>query len=238
MIKRFRMIAGPNGSGKSTLRVWLARDYAVNFYYFINADDLHAEISKSGCCFAPFPVENDELVSYVESTTYGEGVKALFRDGQIRAEGDCIRFSAGSVSTYSVALVANFFQACHLQRGLSFSQETVFSHPSKVDALNLAKNNGYRNYLYFIATEDPRLNVCRVADRVAHGGHDVPTEKVFERYSRSINQVKKAYPYLSRAFFFDNSSDSMRYIAHWNQEEGLVLQVPESQLPAWFSAVR
>ena len=39
MTKRFRMVAGPNGSGKSTLTAWLMRDYAVNFYTMLNADD-------------------------------------------------------------------------------------------------------------------------------------------------------------------------------------------------------
>lgn len=49
MIKRFRLIAGPNGSGKSTLMRQLATDYAVNFYDVLNADDIFAEVSRSGC---------------------------------------------------------------------------------------------------------------------------------------------------------------------------------------------
>jgi len=235
MIRRFRLIAGPNGSGKSTLRAWLARDYAVNFYHFINADDLHAEITRSGCCFVPFPVDTDELKVYAESSTYAEEIKDLFRNGSIRVAGDCIRFMPEAISTYSVALIAGFLQAGHLSRGLSFSQETVFSHSSKVEALKSAYESGYRTYLYFVATEDPRLNICRVADRVANGGHDVPHEKIVGRYARALSQIPKAYPYLSRAFFFDNSGDSMRYIAHWNPDEGLVLQLPEAQLPAWFA---
>ena len=238
MIKRFRMIAGPNGSGKSTLRAWLARDYAVNFYHFINADDLNAEIVKSMCCFTPFPVENDELLEFVEASTYGEAVKDLFRASKIKVDGECIRFNPAAVNTYSVALIANFLQTGHMRRGLSFSQETVFSHPSKIEALKAAYECGYRTYLYYVATEDPRLNACRVADRVANGGHDVPLEKIISRYSRSLDQIRTAFPYLSRAFFFDNSSDTMRYIAHWNSSEGLVLQVPETQLPSWFSFVR
>ena len=47
MIKRFRMIAGPNGSGKSTLVGLLRRDYAVNFYTMLNADEIFAEVSKT-----------------------------------------------------------------------------------------------------------------------------------------------------------------------------------------------
>ena len=43
MTSRFRMVAGPNGSGKTTLVGWLARDYAVNFYTMLNADDVPPE---------------------------------------------------------------------------------------------------------------------------------------------------------------------------------------------------
>ena len=47
MTQRFRMIAGPNGSGKSTLADLLHRDYAVNFYTMLNADEIFAEVSKT-----------------------------------------------------------------------------------------------------------------------------------------------------------------------------------------------
>ena len=47
MINRFRMVAGPNGSGKSTLAAWLARDYAVNFYTMLNADDVFALVQRT-----------------------------------------------------------------------------------------------------------------------------------------------------------------------------------------------
>ena len=48
MTPRLRMLAGPNGSGKSTLASQLTDDYAVNFYKFLNADMLFAEIAEYG----------------------------------------------------------------------------------------------------------------------------------------------------------------------------------------------
>lgn len=47
MVKRFRMIAGPNGSGKSTLVKRLRDDYSVNFYTFVNADDIFAQVART-----------------------------------------------------------------------------------------------------------------------------------------------------------------------------------------------
>ena len=53
MVKRFRMIAGPNGSGKSTLVQRLRDDYSVNFYTFVNADEILAQVSQTGACQSP-----------------------------------------------------------------------------------------------------------------------------------------------------------------------------------------
>lgn len=237
MVSRFRMIAGPNGSGKSTLRAWLAHDYAVNFYTFLNADDIQAEAARSGCYFTPFPIEAHELVAYASSSSYPDTIKRLFTSGRISVAGDCIRFSPEAVNSYSIALVTAFLQSAHLSRGLSFSQETVFSHPSKIGALQTAMGLGYKTYLYFVSTNNAAINVSRVRNRAAQGGHDVPEDKIVERYARSLGQVVPALPYLSRAFFFDNSGMTMRYLAHWNKEEGMVLHVPDSNVPRWFRAV-
>lgn len=234
MVKRFRMIAGPNGSGKSTLVKRLRNDFSVNFYTFVNADDIFAQVSKTGAYSPKFPVSKDELVRYAEESTYGEDVKAAFRGEAVRVEGDCVRFDKGAVNSYTMALFANFLQDRFLDRGESFSQETVFSHPSKVEALKRASEAGYRTYLYFIATTDPEINVCRVANRHAQGGHDVPVDKIASRYQRSIAQLKAAIPYLSRAYVFDNSGPEMLFLGEYGKDFGWVFPRPLAALPAWF----
>lgn len=44
------------------------------------------------------------------------------------------------------------------------------SHPSKLQILEQALKSGYKNYLYFIATESPYVNIDRVSARVQKGG--------------------------------------------------------------------
>ena len=56
MTRRFRLLAGPNGSGKTTLKRRLERDYAVNFYDFLNADEIFAEVKESGAQAAGLPI--------------------------------------------------------------------------------------------------------------------------------------------------------------------------------------
>ena len=235
MTKRFRMVAGPNGSGKSTLVARLREDYAVNFYEFLNADDILSAVRRDGAYLPRFPVEQDELAAYAEASSYDESVKAVFREGRIFVDGDCIRCRADAANSYTVALVTNFLQDTAIRCGLSFSQETVFSHPSKVSALKRAAEAGYRTYLYFVATDSPLINLGRVANRKAQGGHDVPPEKVVARYSRSLAQVKDALPFLSRAYFFDNSGAEMRYLGQYSREEGVVLNDLLEPPPTWFA---
>ncbi|WP_236696765.1 hypothetical protein [Rhodopirellula islandica] len=55
------------------------------------------------------------------------------------------------------------------------------SHHSKIELLQQTERAGYRNYLYFVATSDEEINLDQVRLRVAHGGHDVPEQKIRER---------------------------------------------------------
>jgi len=234
LVKRFRMIAGPNGSGKSTLVTRLRDDFRVNFYSFVNADDILAQLLETGAYSPKFPVSKSELVRYADASTYGEDVRSVFRGDSVRVEEDCVRFDRTVVNSYTVALFAGFLQDRFLDRGESFSQETVFSHPSKVDALRRARENGYRTYLYFVATSDPEINIGRVANRHAQGGHDVPVGKTRARYARSIGQLKASLPYLSRAFVFDNSGSVMEFLGQYSDESGWTFNRPVADLPKWF----
>ena len=235
MTKRFRMIAGPNGSGKSTLTALLRNDYAVNFYTLLNADNIFAEVSKSLSLLSPIPIEQNKLIEYAKTSEYDDNVKKHFVDKRIFIEGDIIRFSShDAVNSYTIALVTNFLQYSCVKEGMSFSQETVFSHPSKVEALKEAHDAGYRTYLYFVANQDVSINLTRISNRVKCGGHDVPMDKVIARAKRSLGNIKETLPYCSRAFFFDNSSMEMEFLAEYSQENGM--SVKSDDLPDWFKA--
>jgi len=92
-----------------------------------------------------------------------------------------------------------------LSRRVGFSFETVMSHPSKVEILSRAKDAGYFVILYFIATEDPALNVARVKQRVALGGHDVPADRIVARYHRALTLLLQAMALSDHCVLFDNT---------------------------------
>lgn len=232
MTPRMRVIAGPNGSGKSTIAHQLMTDYEVNLYTFLNADDLFREIQLRHKTPCPFSTDPEALLSFVEQSTYPERHKTDFKNGKITvSESDYIDFQKESINSYTVAIVADFLKEQYLARKMSFSFETVFSHPAKIDILKRAFESGYRTYLYFIATETPEINIARIAGRVQLGGHDVPTDKIRQRYYRGLELIKSALPYLSRGYFFDNTMTS-RCFAEYNREDGLIFH--DNPLPLWF----
>lgn len=233
MTPRLRMLAGPNGSGKSTLAAQLSSDYAVNLYRFLNADLLFAEVVQSHRTACPFSIDNAELMQFVARSTYPREYKRPFESGEIYIDGeDYLHFSANGINSYSVAIVADFFKEQYLKHRISFSFETVFSHPAKIDILRRAQAAGFKTYMYFVATENPVINVNRIKERVALGGHDVPEEKTWSRYLRCMEQVRYALPYLNRAYFFDNSTEQSIYLAEYESEVGFTLH--SELLPSWF----
>ncbi|MBR4518972.1 MAG: hypothetical protein IKO65_08230 [Victivallales bacterium] len=231
MIPRLRMFAGPNGSGKSTLAEWLSKNYSVNLYHYVNADMMFAEISDTLKTACPLPMENKSLLAFASQSTFPERHKAFFTSQAIHIEDDFVVFSREAVNSYTIALLADFFRSEYLANRISFSCETVFSHPSKIELLKTAHDKGFRTYLYFVATECPEININRVATRVQEGGHDVPYEKIVERFQRCLDNVTAAIPHLDRGFFFDNSGSGFRYIAELNEGRWTCYT---SMVPHWF----
>jgi predicted ABC-type ATPase len=87
-----------------------------------------------------------------------------------------------------------------------------------------------------VATEDPEINVSRVRNRVALGGHPVPEDKIVSRYHRSLELLIDAIRHTNRAYIFDNSTDSADRAHTWIAEitEGRTLELKTDRIPAWF----
>ena len=231
MNKRIRVIAGPNGSGKTTLYHELEK--LVNLYDFINADEiLKLLLTCNGHFMLPFALESGELAATINSTSFDNSIKQLYNNGAIQCVGREVQFTSDSVNSYTVAAFADFLRNAYLRRGINFTMETVFSHPSKLQFLEYAKELGYRVYLYFIATDSPELNIARVKQRVKIGGHDVPPEKIISRYSRCLDNLYEALTIVYRAYIWDNSTHPMCFFAELKPERSLEIV---GEIPNWFN---
>lgn len=96
--------------------------------------------------------------------------------------------------------------------------ETVLSHPSKLDIVRQFKDNGFRIFSIFISPNDPHINVERVATRVQEGGHNVPNEKIIERFYRS-HKLKESLKSLSDEYCEIDNSQMPRIIDYKDGEQ-------------------
>src|SRR4029453_9727755 len=91
----------------------------------------------------------------------------------------------------------------------------------------------------------PELHIARVRARVARGGHDIPEEKIRERYDRSRINLIELMPRLTELRVFGNSSDADPHAGHAPQPnlifhlaKGKILEMVElSKTPQWAKAL-
>ena len=87
----------------------------------------------------------------------------------------------------------------------SFLVETVLSSDKFRARVSAARVAGFRFGLIFITLRAPALHVARVADRVVEGGHDVPTDRVLARRTRSHAAFGWFAAHARRGLLIDNT---------------------------------
>lgn len=233
-IKRMRVFAGPNGSGKTTI-IKSLRD-VIPFGVYINADDIELQLEASKILlFSSFQltISQNQIQHFFQESTFSP-IKRNEVDlwKKITVEKNILKTHT-PVDSYLAADIAEFIRQQLLASEISFSYETVMSHRSKIDFLKQARSQGFKVYLYYIATEDPEINISRVNVRVAQNGHDVPPKTVTDRYYKSLKQVRDAIRNSDNAYFWDNSGSASLLIADI-KEGSQVTIVDVEKVPIWF----
>lgn len=113
----------------------------------------------------------------------------------------------------------------------SMAFETVFSIPEKVQFVKRAKEAGFFIRLFFICTNDPSINAQRVALRVMEGGHDVPIQKIINRYYRSIANCREAAFVVDRVYFYDNSETDSDPKLMFKIVDGVIVKIYNELVP-------
>lgn len=107
----------------------------------------------------------------------------------------------------------------HIERSSEFCFETVLSTQRNIKLLKKAKKKGYFIRCYYVLTADPMINVWRVKSRVESGGHDVPEEKIIQRYDKALELIKDLVKICDVCHIYDNSGSKPFRIFKKRKEE-------------------
>lgn len=177
---KLRVFAGPNGSGKSTItdeiKETKIRNTLIDLGVYVNADVIQQSFSSDKefvLNLSDYELSGTTQEEFHEIVVNSGLAEAFLPEEQFSdlysVDNDVIRFNARTCETYGARLaqiLADFLRQKLLIAKRKFSFETVFSHCSKLKIMEAAKQQGYKIYLYFVATEHPRINKYRVKARV------------------------------------------------------------------------
>jgi len=204
---------------------------------YVNADEIEKELNLLKTInFSDYQltINQEQLITFFKFSTFSpikRNEPDLWKKLQVS---DTLLKVGTHIDSYLAADLAEFIRQQLLDNGISFTYETVMSHIGKVDFFIKAQELGYRVYLYYVATEDPEINIRRINVRVAQDGHAVPPEVVKNRYYKSLNNLKSAVKQTNRAYIFDNSQKQARFIAEITEGEDVRLN-QVFDLPNWVS---
>ena len=118
-----------------------------------------------------------------------------------------------------------------IEAHVDFLVETVLSSDKYLDDVDRAIALGFNIGIIYVGLVKPAASLRRVRQRYELGGHDVPPDRIVERWSRSIDMLGRFAPKVHRLFVFDNSrSDGPLLIAR--KDGGEITLLTPGRIPA------
>lgn len=146
VVPRLRIFAGPNGSGKSTIKDELSPALIKTY---VNADELEKEAEATG--FIDLSIFDID-VALPDLLAFHAEHHLILKKGLVEAaarlgiEGLKVDYRRVEVNSYFASVMADLIRQRLIDKGVSFTFETVMSHRSKVDIMQEARHRGYRTY--------------------------------------------------------------------------------------------
>lgn len=91
---------------------------------------------------------------------------------------------------------------------LDFAFETTLGGKTIVSLLARALSEGSEVRVWYVGLSSAELHIARVKSRVEQGGHEVPEERIRERYTRSRFNLIQLLPNLTELLLYDNSEEA------------------------------
>ncbi len=89
-----------------------------------------------------------------------------------------------------------------------YTFETTLGGATVTSLLLDAVAAGLEVCIWYCGLDGPERHLARVRARVARGGHDIPEDRIRERYIASQCNLVRLLPHLTRLLIFDNSAEA------------------------------
>lgn len=91
---------------------------------------------------------------------------------------------------------------------LDFAFETTLGGNTITALLEKALNSGIEVRIWYVGLDSVERHIKRVRARVERGGHDIPEERIRERYAGSLLNLIRLMPKLTELRLYDNSLEA------------------------------
>ncbi|HNX71941.1 zeta toxin family protein [Rivihabitans pingtungensis] len=120
-------------------------------------------------------------------------------------------------------------EACITQRE-DFAFETTLAGRSYLKLVRRLQTAGWRVELIYLALPSMEMSKLRVAERVAHGGHNIPVADIERRFARSLGNLLYSFStQVDACRCFMNSDASPELVFEQQGEVRNVLHMPYYQ---------
>ena len=92
--------------------------------------------------------------------------------------------------------------------GHSFAFETTLGGRTISRLLRRAAERGMKLKIWYVALDSAERHVARVRARAARGGHDIPPQRIRERYDESRANLARLLPKVAALKVYDNSYEA------------------------------
>lgn len=116
----------------------------------------------------------------------------------------------------------------YIRRREDFGFETTLAGKGYLQMIRRLLADGWQVDLYYLWLPTVELAIERVAERVAHGGHEIPRQAIIRRYPRSITNLLDHYgPLCTSTVCLENSGPIPKLIFTQDQD-GREVEDPET----------
>jgi len=115
-----------------------------------------------------------------------------------------------------------------IQARQDFAFETTLAGRSYLKLIRRLRSEGWRVELIYLALPSVEMSRLRVAERVTHGGHNIPLEDIKRRFPRSLRNLLNEFSYaVDRTQCFINDSETPQLIF---EQQGETREILNSEL--------